>query len=137
MKGICVNTGERLFTDATRQVVQRVIGWIDAGEVADPPNLSMYTDIGTKERPRWISRRDTCKLEGSNTRDHAVFQPGHTSAQKANARLALSIVRRNHDRQAGNPPPHQSTFSAHLLSRCVPLITQVLTWVRVLTCMII
>jgi hypothetical protein len=109
-------------------VVQRVIQWIHAGEVADPPGISMYTDIGTKERPRWISRRDTCKLEGSNTRDHAVFQPGHISSVKGNARITLSIVRRNHKRQARGSPPYQITFSAQL-SFCAPLFTQVFTCV--------
>jgi hypothetical protein len=37
-KGIDINTGERLFTEATTQVVERVLGWINAGEVAVGPD---------------------------------------------------------------------------------------------------
>ena len=97
--GIAADTGEKLCTHATDELVERVVRWIDAGEVADPEGLDMYTNIGTEENPHWISRRDTCKVEGSNTKDHKVFQAGHTASPKAQRRLLLSVARRNHDRQ--------------------------------------
>jgi hypothetical protein len=54
----------------------------------------MYTQIeGQGKQPRWVSRRDTCKVEGSNTRDHAVFQPGHIASEKAHRRILTSVVR--------------------------------------------
>ena len=96
---IAADTGEKLFTFATTELGKRVLKWINDGEVADPEGEEMYTNIGTLENPHWISRRDSCKVEGSNTLDHNVFQPGHTASQKAHRRMLLSVARRNHDRQ--------------------------------------
>ena len=98
--GINLDTGEYLFTEATVQLVDRVCTWIDRGEVADPVSgREMWTNIAPPGKPpRWISRRDTCKVEGSNTLDHAVFQPGHTASSKAHQRMLLSVVVRNHKR---------------------------------------
>lgn len=94
-----IQDGVPLFTPATLEVVNRVVGWIECGEVADPPGVTMWANHGTEDAPRWVSLRDTCKLEGSNTRDHAVFRPGHTASRKAHRRMLQSVARRNHSRQ--------------------------------------
>ncbi|KAK3240359.1 hypothetical protein CYMTET_49792 [Cymbomonas tetramitiformis] len=97
--GINPFTTEKLMTHATMELVERVCTWIDNGEVADPDGLEMYTNLGTEDDPHFISRRGTSKVEGSNPRDHRVFQPGRTGLTKAHRRLLWSVVRRNHKRQ--------------------------------------
>lgn len=78
----------------------RVIKWIEAGEVCDPePIDKMYTNLGTEDAPKYICRRDTWKLEGSNTRDHEVFQRASTDPWKAHDRHLQDVVRRNHAKQ--------------------------------------
>ena len=96
----CKVTSESLFTSVTWKLVQRVVKWIEAGEVCDPePIDKMYINLGTEDAPKYICRRDTCKLEGSNSRDHEVFQCASTDPWKAHDRLLQDVVRRNHAKQ--------------------------------------
>ena len=84
--------GVALFTPVTTELLGRVEKWIRDGEVADPPGVLMYTNLGSEEQPRYKSRRDTSKLEGSNAKDHAIFQPARVTCQKAHRRMLQHVV---------------------------------------------
>lgn len=69
---------------------ERIPGVAPQDSRQPPPPTTRSTNNGSDENSRWMSVRDTCKVEGSNRRDHAVFQPGHTASQKSHRRIDTS-----------------------------------------------